>query len=485
MLNVPGNPRRVCSGWTRRQVLEAGGVGLLGLTLPKVLAAETIAGTAVPRAKSVIFLFLFGGPSQLETFDMKPDAPSAIRGPFKPIQSRTPDLRICELMPRMAAISDKYCVIRTMTHPYNDHSGGAHYIQTGRPWHIPIGGGFNATEKDWPAHGSVVDLLDSRASSSAVDRGAARDMPSFVYLPNRLGHLQVFSAKLDRPGQYAGWLGRGYDPLATAIRRRDDNDNPYFRTCTDEDLNFQIQGLALNEGLSLARLEGRRSLVEEFDAARRQLDRSGAEASYDQFRRRALALVSSEKVREALDVRRESAKTRDAYGRHLFGQSTLVARRLVEAGTRFVTVCWDAPDGYSWDSHTSSNDVKQHLVPGLDQALSALLTDLDERGRLEETLVVALGEMGRSPKANANWGRDHWSTLFPAVLAGAGVHGGMVHGTSDRDAAYALDHPTSPEDLAATIFERLGIDPELRILDQQARPVPLVDGGRVIHEILG
>lgn len=480
MLNVLGHPRRVCNGLTRRQVLQAGGAGLLGLTLPRVLAAETMGGASAPRAKSVIFLFLFGGPSQLETFDMKPDAPSAIRGPFMPIRSRTPDLRISELMPRMANISDKYCVIRTMTHPYNDHSGGAHYIQTGRPWHVPIGGGFNATEKDWPAHGSVVDMLDSR-----LNNHAARDMPSFVYLPNRLGHLQVFSSKLDRPGQYAGWLGRGYDPLATAIRRRDDNDNPYFRECTDEDLNFQIQGLALNEGLSLDRLEGRRSLVEEFDAARRQLDRSGAEASYDQFRQRALALVSSEKVREALDVRKESANTRDAYGRHLFGQSTLVARRLVEAGTRFVTVAWDCPDGYSWDSHTSSNDVKQHLVPGLDQALSALIADLDERGLLDETLVVALGEMGRTPKANANWGRDHWSTLFPAVLAGAGVRGGMVHGTSDRDAAYALDHPTRPEDLAATIFERLGIDPELRIRDQQQRPVPLVDGGRVIHEILG
>jgi hypothetical protein len=479
MLHVLGNTRRLCSGWTRRQVLEAGGAGLFGLTLPKLLAAETLGAAGVPKAKSVIFLFLFGGPSQLETFDMKPDAPSAIRGPFRPIRSRTPDLRICELMPRMADISDKYCVIRTMTHSYNDHSSGAHYIQTGRPWHVPIGGGFNATEKDWPAHGSVVDYLDSRARNHA-----AREMPNFVYLPNRLGHLQVFSSKLDRPGQYAGWLGRGYDPLATAIRRRDDNDNPYFRGCTDEDLGFQIQGLALNEGLSLDRLHSRRSLVEEFDLARRELDRSGAEASYDQFRQRALALVSSEKVRTALDVRKEPENVRDAYGRHLFGQSTLVARRLIEAGTRFVTVAWDCPDGYSWDSHTSSNDVRQHLVPGLDQALSALIGDLHQRGLLQETLVVALGEMGRTPKANANWGRDHWSTLFPAVVAGAGVRGGMWHGTSDRDAAYALDHPTSPEDLAATIFERLGIDPELRIHDQQQRPVPLVDGGRVIQEIL-
>ncbi|MGD9723089.1 MAG: DUF1501 domain-containing protein [Pirellulales bacterium] len=482
MLNILGRPRRACSGWTRREVLQAGGAGLLGLSLPKVLAAEAAQdpATALPgRAKSVVFLFLFGGPSQLETFDCKPDAASTIRGPFQTIPSRTSELRISEHLPRLASISDKYCVIRTMTHTYNDHSSGGHYIQTGRPWHIPIGGGFNATEKDWPAHGSVVDYLDERASG-----GAARDMPSFVYLPNRLGHMETYSSKLDRPGQYAGWLGRGYDPLATRIVKRDDKDNPFYRACTDEELNFTIGGLALDEGLTLDRLAGRRSLVDQFDSARRVLDRSGVERSYDKFRQRALSLVSSEKVRTALDVRHESAATRDRYGRHLFGQSTLVARRLVEAGSRFVTVAWDAVDGYSWDSHVTSNDLKNHLIPGLDQALSSLLVDLDERGLLDETLVVAIGEMGRTPKATDGWGRNHWSTLFPAVIAGAGVRGGTVFGTSDRDAAYALDHPTSPEDLSATIFERLGIDPELRIHDQQDRPVPLVEGGRVIREIL-
>lgn len=480
MLNILGSTPRVCGGWTRREVLQVGGAGLLGLTLPKVLAAEAKGTVRPARAKNVIFLFLFGGPSQLETFDLKPDAPSTIRGPCKPIASRTPELRICEWMPRLAEISDKFCVLRTMSHSYNDHSGAGHYIQTGRRWHLPIGGGFNATEKDWPAHGSVVDYLDERAPG-----GSTRDMPGFVYLPNRLGHLQTFSTKLDRPGQYAGWLGRGYDPLATRIGKRDEKDNPYFRDCDDDELNFQIEGLALGEGLSLDRLERRRSLLEQFDEARRRSDRSRLEASYDQFQRRALTLVTSEKVRRALDIRQESAATRDRYGRHLFGQSTLMARRLVEAGTRFVTVAWDTVDGYSWDSHTNSNDVRDHLVPGLDQALSALLVELDERGLLQETLVVATGEMGRTPKrSNDNWGRGHWSTLFPAVLAGAGVRGGTVYGTSDRDAAFALGPPTSPEDLAATIFDRLGIDPEMRIADPQGRPVPLVDGGRVIREIV-
>jgi len=479
MLNILGSPQRACDGWTRRQMLQAGGAGLLGLSLPKLLAAEANQPASAARAKNVIFLFLFGGPSQLETFDLKPDAPSTIRGPFQPIASRTPGLKICEMMPQLAAVSDKFCVIRTMTHQYNDHSSGAHYIQTGRPWQVPLGGGFNATEKDWPTFGSVVDYLDERTPSAAK-----RDMPGFVYLPNRLGHLQTYSSRLDRPGQYAGWLGRGYDPLATAIRKRSDTDNPFYRDCTDEELDFSIQGLSLNEGLSLDRLQQRRSLVEEFDVVRRAVDTSRPETAYDQFRQRALSLVSSEKVRTALDIRRESAATRDRYGRHLFGQSTLLARRLVEAGTRFVTVAWDAPDGYSWDSHTHSDDVKKHLIPGLDQSLSALLVDLDERGLLDETLVVCLGEMGRSPKANANWGRNHWSMLFPAVVAGAGVHGGMVYGTTDKDAGYALDHSTSPEDLAATIFERLGIDPEQRIFDAQRRPVPLVEGGHVIRDIL-
>jgi hypothetical protein len=478
MLNILGRSRRVCSGWTRRQVLQAGGAGLLGLSLPKLLAAEATGAARPARAKRVVFLFLFGGPSQLETFDLKPEAASTIRGPFKPIASRTPELRIGEHLPRLAAMSDKFCVIRTMTHSYNDHSTGGHYIQTGRPWHIPIGGGFNATEKDWPAFGSVVDYLDERRGTPSLD------VPGYVYLPNRLGHMETYSSKLDRPGQYAGWLGRGYDPLATRIGKRDDKDNPYYRACTDDELNFAIGGLALDDALTLDRLAGRRSLVEQFDAARRAADHSRVERSYDKFRQRALSLVSSEKVRAALDIRKEPAATRDRYGRHLFGQSTLVARRLVEAGSRFVTVAWDAVDGYSWDSHITSNDLKNHLIPGLDQALSSLLTDLDERGLLDETLVVALGEMGRTPKWTGDWGRGHWSTLFPAVLAGAGVRGGTVYGTSDRDAAYALDHPTSPEDLAATIFDRLGIDPELRIHDAQNRPVPLVDGGRVIREIL-
>ena len=482
MLNILGGYQRTCGGITRRSLLQAGGAGLFGMSLPKLLAAEQASAINRPvRAKSVIFLMLFGGPSQLETFDLKPDAPDSIRGPFKPIASRTPGLLIGEHLPKLAACSDKYAVIRTMSHPYNDHSTGGHYIQTGHPWHIPIGGGFNATEKDWPSMGSVVDFLQTRGAGEKLP-----DVPNYAFLPALLGHLQAYSTKLNRPGGYAGWLGNGYDPLATDFRKRDDKDNPYFRSCTDEELDFRIKGLALEGDLTLDRLDNRRSLLDQFDDRRRGLDAgTPAVADYQQFRDRAMALVASERTRGALDVRREPAALRDRYGRHLFGQATMVARRLVEAGTRFVTVAWDTPNGYSWDSHQNSEDVKHSLLPGLDQTLSALLEDLEQRGLLDETLVVCLGEMGRTPRANAVWGRNHWSTLFPAVLAGAGIRGGTVHGRSDKDAAFPQDRPTSPADLAATIYHAMGIDPHARIADPQGRPVGLVDEGTPLVSLFG
>lgn len=483
MLTILGPSVRSCAG-NRRQFLRLGGMGLLGLSLPKVLAAQDPAAASVAsyprgRAKSVIFLYLFGGPSQLETFDMKPEAPEAIRGPFRPIDCRTPGLRICEHLPKIADISDRLCILRTLTHPYNDHSSAGHYIQTGHPWHVPIGGGFNATEKDWPAIGSIVEYV---AQQSA---GAQQPIPSYVYLPNRLGHLQTYSVRLDRPGQYAGWLGRGYDALATDIRKRSDSDNPFFRDCSDDELDFRIKGMAADAELTIDRLARRQSLLTEFDDVRRSVDQGAAAASYNRFQQRALALVTSDGARQALDIRREPAALRDRYGRHLFGQATLMARRLVEAGVRFVTVAWDAPDGYGWDSHVHSNDVKQHLLPGFDQALSALVTDLDQRGMLAETLVVAVGEMGRTPKATGNWGRNHWSTLFPAVLAGGGIRGGVVYGRSDKQAAFPAEKPIRPEELAATLFSSLGIDPAMRVADMQGRPVPLIEDAAPLVDVFG
>jgi hypothetical protein len=440
-----------------------------------VLAAET-SGQPFEnaRARSVIFLFLFGGPSQLETFDLKPGAPAETRGPFSPTRSKTPGLHICEHLPRLAGLSDKYCVIRTMTHTFNDHSGGAHYLQTGRRWHVPVGGGFLATPQDWPSIGSVVEHLSQHAPG-----GRTRPLPAYTVLPNWLGRLQE-NGQYRRPGQYAGWLGGGFDPLTTKVDKRSLTDNPYWRACTDEELSFQIDGLAPE--VPVDKLRERVALLEQFEAVQRQVDQ-GAAAVFDQHRQRALALVTSDRTRGALDLQREPAKLRDAYGRHLFGQSCLLARRLVEAGVRFVTVHYDCVDGYSWDSHRNSDDVRDHLLPTFDQAASALIADLEARGLLKETLVVAVGEMGRTPKANAHWGRDHWSTCFPCLLAGGGVRGGTLHGESDRLGAYPKDSPVTPEDLAKTLYWSLGIDPELQLPDRLGRPVPMVESGRPLTQL--
>lgn len=470
MLTIFGSPRRTCDGLTRREVLRAGGAGLLGLSVPQLLAAESQSPGLVPQAKSVIFLLLFGGPSQLETFDLKPNAPEQIRGPFRPIACRTPELLMGEHLPRTASVSDKFCVIRTMTHSFNDHSGGGHYLQTGKRWHVPIGGGFNPTPQDWPSIGAVVEYLQQQRD------GMDRPLPSYMVVPNCLGRLEQ-AGQYIRPGEYAGWLGQRYNPVTTQIDKKSPTDNPYWRDCSDDELTYQIAGMAAREGLNLDRHRARQSLLEQFDDQRRRLDRFADSTGHDAFRRRAFALVTSDRTRQALDIRREPAELRDRYGRHLFGQSCLMARRLVEAGVRYVTVHYECVDGYSWDSHRNSDDVKKHLLPTFDQAYAALISDLDERGLLAETLVVATGEMGRTPRANAQWGRDHWSTLFPALLAGGGVVGGRVYGQSDKDAAYALEKPVSPEDLAATIYHALGIDHELRVLNAEQRPTPVVEGG--------
>lgn len=469
MLGFSAGSFRTCDGWKRRQVLQLGG-GMFGLSLPGLLQAEESAAHPPPQRQSVIFVMLFGGPSQLETFDMKPHAPDIIRGPFRPVGSRTPGLLISEHLPRTAQASDKFCVIRTMTHNFNDHSGGGHYLQTGRRWHVPIGGGFSPTPKDWPSIGSVVESIEQQR------HGLSRSLPGYMVVPNSLGRLQE-AGQYPRPGEYAGWLGRRYNPVTTQVDKKSMTDNPYWRDCTDDELTFQIEGTRSGEGITLERIRSRQSLLSQFDSSRRLVDQELATSGYSSFEQRAWGLVTSDRTRQALDIKQEPAALRDRYGRHLFGQASLMARRLVEAGVRYVTVHYDCVDGYSWDSHRNSDDVRKHLLPTFDQAFSALLEDLDQRGLLKSTLVVATGEMGRTPKANSQWGRDHWSTLFPAVIAGGGVIGGRTYGRSDKDAAYAVDKPVSPEDLTATIYSALGIDPEYRVKNAENRPTPITEDG--------
>lgn len=480
MLTVLSRARRTCDGVTRRELLQAG-AGMLGISLPKVLAAESIAAPIIPRAKSVLFVFLYGGPSQLETFDMKPDASSTIRGPFRPIASRTADLRICEHLPMLADRSDKYCVVRTVNHPQNDHNG-THVIQTGHPL-PPVDRGaaqVDATDKDWPAFGSVISYLDARS-------GQRQPFPSYVYLPRLLGHF----AGYDINGQYAGWLGKAYNPMATNIQKRDASDNPYFRDCSDQELDFRLDGLDTLPGITVDRLNRRLDLLTQFDAERRRLDQQSATRAYSGLQERALSLLSAPRIAQAFDLRRENPALRDRYGRNLFGQSLLMGRRMIEAGSRFVTVAWDlAVRGDvcgSWDMHSCLESVmKTHLLPGLDRGFSALLDDMTDRGLLNDTLVFVAGEMGRTPNFQNRGeldGRDHWTYCFPCLFAGGGVRGGITYGQSDKDAAYPISHPVSPADLAATIYESLGISPELRIPDALGRPVSLVENGRALHEL--
>ena len=493
MLSVLGHRQRTCQGVSRRQMLQAG-TGLLGVNLPDVLAAESLQATALPaRARSVLFVFLYGGPSQLETFDMKPEAPSGIRGPFQSIASRTPGLRICEYLPRLAERSDRFAVVRTVNHPQNDHNG-THWIQTGHPLPPADRGAARvaATEKDWPAFGSVISYLDQRRGQSASPnpaggREGGLRFPPYVYLPRLLGHF----AGYDINGQYAGWLGKAFDPMATAIEKRHATDNPYFRDCSDTELDFRLAGLAPQSALTLDRLQRRHSLLQQFDAERGRIDSAQSVLNLDSHRQQAMNLLTSGDVARSFDLREEPDALRDEYGRNLFGQSLLMGRRLIEAGSRFVTVAWDmavrGDDTTSWDSHRSLTRInRNHLLPGLDRGLPALLDDMHDRGLLDETLVFVAGEMGRTPKfqnRGSEDGRDHWTYCFPCLFAGAGVRGGITYGESDKHAAYPLTHPVSPADLAATIFESLGISPDQRIPHVSGQPVPLVESGKSLSSL--
>ena len=460
---------------------------MFGMSLPRLFAAESARPTTIPaRAKSVMFVFLYGGPPQLETFDMKPDAPSDYRGPFRPIASRTPGLRICEYLPNLAQRSDRFAVVRTVNHPQNDHNG-THFIQTGYPLPLANRGAARvaATDKDWPAFGSVISYLDQQRRAN---RGGAA-FPPYVYLPRLLGHF----AGYDINGQYAGWLGKAYNPMATAIRKRHATDNPYYRDCTDEELDFRLAGLEPQPEVRLDRFDRRRSLLKQLNAARHSLNDFAAIRHLQSHQQQALNLLTSGDVAKAFDLRQEPDALRDRYGRNLFGQSLLMGRRLIEAGSRFVTVAWDmavrGDDTTSWDSHRSLTRImRDHLLPGLDRGLPALLDDLQDRGLLDETLVFVAGEMGRTPRfqnRGSEDGRDHWTYCFPCLFAGAGVRGGVTYGKSDKHAAYPVDDPVSPADLAATIYESLGISLEQRIPNAQGQPVPIVDHGKPLQALFG
>jgi hypothetical protein len=461
MLSLNGGPTRLCDGITRRDFLQLGSVGALGLSLPQLLRADAQpAGNRIRRrATSCILFFLLGGQSQLETFDMKPGAPDNVRGEFRPINTTVPGITVCEHMPRLARQAHVFGQIRSMTHRASNHNPGVYYALTGVPPSRDIVA-LSTAPDDYPHPGSVV----SRFLPST------RPVPTFVQLSPPL----VGDANTQVAGQNAGFLSAAYDPLKVS----GDPNEP----------DFAVEELALPAPVTNQRLDRRRSLLrtveEEFPLVNElpELDRMAT------YYRRAYQLVTSPESRRAFDLRQEPTRLRDRYGRNRFGQSLLLARRLVEAGVRLTTVYWggalNSPDDF-WDTHTG-NIPKQRdkLLPLWDQCLSALLEDLQQRGLLDSTLVISMGEFGRTPRigqrtVNAGTdatGRDHWPNCYTILLAGGGVRGGAVVGRSDQYTAYPTERPTAPEDLIATIYYALGLDTEGELRDRLNRPLPITRG---------
>jgi hypothetical protein len=503
MIRVLGGPKRLCDGLTRRDLLHVGSLGVLGLGLadrglsPRA-SADTLASSLPPfgQAKSCILLFLYGSPSQIETFDPKPDAPVGIRGELGCIPSSVPGLSVCELLPSLAQVMDKVTVIRSVSHPYPIH--GVAYATTGNPV-VPLAAELSPREPlHWPYLGSVVDYVDGRRQ--AQQGRPCCEVPRNLLLPWAFSSRRV--GEVPRAGPYGGFLGPAYDPICTefvgqgtrkatkTLLEMKWNDLEPYRGITPES-RFQLGPVsALGPGLTLDRLDSRRSLLDQIEQARRD-DEGKSLEGIDRQRGMAYRLLASEKLRQAFDLDLEPRETRDLYGMTLFGQAALTARRLVEAGGRFVTVFWDEYGlaGTGWDTHWDHFPrMKDELLPGLDRTLSGLLLDLDRRGLLDETLVVLLSEHGRTPRIQTNvagGGRDHWSRCYSVVLAGGGIARGRVIGRSDRIASDPAERRVSPKDILATIYHLLGIDPTSLLIDRQGRPMPIVPEAEVLADALG
>jgi uncharacterized protein (DUF1501 family) len=439
---------------SRRRLLQVGGLGLLGLGLPQLLRANALsAGPRASSERSCIFIVQYGGCSHLDSFDPKPDAPETLRGPYKPIATSVTGMRVGELLPRLAALADRYCLIRSMTHGNGGHDGGMHVCMTGH----------SQPAAETPYYGSVVARL----------RPATRNLPSYVWLQNLAGDVQPRYLS-------GGFLGAAFSPLRVGT----DLDNPSAP-------GFRVTAFDPPKDISQDRLRQRWELLNSLESA---------PGSMRRFQERAVDLVTGPEARRAFDLEREPGRLRDRYGRHPLGQNLLLARRLIEAGVRLVSVtAWaGTPAGekfrnvQTWDMHGDGAGLGSIFgtgayglgwaLPNLDQAVSALLEDLHVRGRLDSTLVVLVGEFGRSPQV-VKAGRDHWPACYSALLAGAGVRGGRVHGASDRQGGYVRDNPVPPERFGATLLHALGVPPETRLgADGFTRPA---SAGQPMLELFG
>jgi hypothetical protein len=445
----PAFPHRHTIGLHRREFLQVGYSALLGVGLSSL---STAAESSRPsrRPKSVIIVFLTGAASHIDTFDPKADAPPEVRGDFKPIATRVASLHVGEHLPRLAARADKYAVVRSLSHRENNHLVATHHVLTGYP---QPGAFFDkvASRTDWPCYSSGLSYLRPRNDG----------LPSGVNLPTFL-----VEGPLTWPGQHAGFLGPRYDPWQIT---RDPNR-----------ADFRVDSLQLSAGLAIDRLEDRRALLEQVDRQQRGLVELAESRRLSDQQQKAFSILTSGRLAHAFELEREPEPVRERYGRHAFGQSLLLARRLVQAGVTVVQANMGRVQ--NWDNHSSIfPTLKNRLLPPLDQGVAALLDDLQASGLLDETLVLMLGEFGRTPKISTqagakSAGRDHWAPCFFGLFAGAGIRGGQVIGKSDKIGAYPLTTPYSPDDVGATVYHVLGIDPSLEVRDRQDRPVQLNRG---------
>lgn len=456
MLNIGRTSSRLCEGPSRRELLRVGGLGSLGLMLPELLAGRAAAasGTRAPgfgRAKSCILGFLWGGPPHQDLWDPKPDAPVAVRGEFKPISTSVPGTFLSELLPKTARLAHRFALVRSVTHPDNTHTVAMHYMLSGNRHVRPNTNPMNAPD-DFPCFGAVMQKL--RPSRSPLPSGISLNAPAIEY-PS--GHIF--------PGFFAGFLGNRFDPMFV----------------TDDPAAASFEPLPRIEANARDSLLSRQDLLASLEASWGRLDAMSRVRDAQVFREKAMNLLTAPAAARAFDLDREAGSLRDRFGRTPFGQGLLLARRLVEAGVELVTVNWSrdyhGSDKDLWDTHSGHfGKVKRNLAPSLDAAFSTLLSDLDERGLLDETLVVLMGEFGRTPKVNANGGRDHWAPCHSVLMAGGGIQGGITYGASDRIAAWPSEKPVGPEDIAATIYYALGVAPETHLHDRAGRPLTLCSG---------
>lgn len=438
---------------SRRRLLQIGGLGVGGLTLGQFLRAEAQNKKSKSTARSVILLFQFGGPSHIDTFDPKPQAPREIRGEFATVPTCVPGIQVTEHLPLLAKCVDKFALVRSVQHNRSNHNSGAYYSLTGRQPLIDIVTA-NASAVDFPHPGSIVSYLEKKKQA----------VPAFVALPT-----MIADGPFRTPGEFAGFLGKMHDPLWVL---HDPNSKA-----------FNVDELALPAGVDGRRVEHRQEVLRDLDARSRLADRQAAVKGMTEYQSRAVDLLTSPATKKAFALHEESPKLRDRYGRNTYGQSVLLARRLVEAGVRFVTVYYSAGIG-GWDTHKDNfSTLKNSRLPHTDHAVSSLLEDLHDRGLLGETLVYWTGDFGRTPKVNKDAGRDHWPPCQTVLMAGGGIRGGQVYGASDLSGAFPHDHPLRPDDITATVFQALGLHPETTIYDQLGRPMP-ISAGKAITALM-